>query len=57
MDPIQQKSEESYVNGICTIDSVVDIAKGDEIANPKLDKHGLPLVPQPTPFSDDPLVS
>ena len=22
----------------------------------KLDKHGLPLVPQPSPYSDDPLV-
>jgi hypothetical protein len=30
---------------------------GDEASNFRLDKHGLPLVPQPTQHKDDPLVS
>lgn len=46
-----------------------DIFQGDEKGNAtekssqhsaeslKLDKHGLPLVPQPSRFNDDPLVS
>lgn len=34
----------------------VDTTKGG-LANLKLDKNGLPLIPQPTDRSDDPLVS
>jgi hypothetical protein len=30
--------------------------KTDDTFNLKLDKHGLPLVPQPTSHKDDPLV-
>ena len=30
--------------------------KGDNTLNLKLDRHGLPLVPQPTSHKDDPLV-
>jgi hypothetical protein len=30
--------------------------RANETANLKLDKHGLPLVPQPTSHKDDPLV-
>jgi len=30
---------------------------GDASSNLRLDKHGLPLVPQPTEHKDDPLVS
>ena len=30
---------------------------GDDASNLRLDKHGLPLVPQPTQHKDDPLVS
>jgi hypothetical protein len=33
-----------------------DIAKEDVDLELKLDKHGLPLVPQPSRFKDDPLV-
>jgi hypothetical protein len=31
--------------------------KGEDGSNLKLDKRGLPLVPQPTSHKDDPLVS
>jgi hypothetical protein len=31
--------------------------QGKESPTLRLDKRGLPLVPQPTPFKDDPLVS
>jgi hypothetical protein len=30
---------------------------GDDAGNLRLDKHGLPLIPQPTQHKDDPLVS
>jgi hypothetical protein len=33
-----------------------DIAKNDLDSDLKLDKHGLPLIPQPSRFKDDPLV-
>jgi hypothetical protein len=32
-------------------------ANGGDSGNLRLDKHGLPLVPQPTEHKDDPLVS
>lgn len=36
---------------------VSDLAKDDlKYSDLKLDKHGLPLVPQPSRFKDDPLV-
>jgi hypothetical protein len=39
-------------------DSISDLEKSDEAtATLKVDPHGLPLVPQPSDFKDDPLVS
>lgn len=42
-----------------TADSISDLEKSDELSGGtlKLDPHGLPLVPQPSDFKDDPLVS
>lgn len=39
--------------------SIVDIDENAKTSTPtlKLDKHGLPLVPQPSDHRDDPLVS
>lgn len=39
--------------------STVDIDENGKTSTPtlKLDKHGLPLVPQPSDHKDDPLVS
>lgn len=40
-------------------DSVSDVEKSDEASDAPLrrDAHGLPLVPRPSDFTDDPLVS
>lgn len=40
------------------VDSVSDLEKSDDATGAlKVDPHGLPLVPQPSDFKDDPLVS
>ena len=67
MDPTHEKPEEMHVEGKYTNVSVADNTdvgldnpeqlKGDSSLNLRLDKRGLPLVPQPTPHKDDPLVS
>lgn len=61
MDPTHEKPEEMHVEGKYTNVNVADITdeqpKGDSALNLRLDKRGLPLVPQPTPHKDDPLVS
>jgi hypothetical protein len=63
-----EKSEEAIraeapsANGSLGDNAVMDLnnpedLKGDDALNLKLDKRGLPLVPQPTSHKDDPLVS
>jgi hypothetical protein len=39
-----------------TKDNAIECIR-EEISDPKLDRHGLPLIPQPTDRRDDPLVS
>lgn len=53
MEPSQGKAEVLYME-----QGKPEINQGEiEGSDPKLDKHGLPLVPQPTDRKDDPLVS
>ncbi len=53
---------EAMSTGVGVVDSERDLnhpeeLKGGEGLNLRLDKHGLPLSPQPTSHKDDPLVS
>jgi len=51
MEPNIEKSDAEYAER-----DVVQIESAENGGNTKLDKHGLPLVPQPTDHADDPLV-
>jgi hypothetical protein len=39
------------------VEQRISLEKADLEVHPVLDKHGFPLVPQPTSHTDDPLVS
>jgi hypothetical protein len=39
------------------VEQRIGLEKADFEVHPVLDKHGFPLVPQPTSHTDDPLVS
>jgi hypothetical protein len=69
MESLQSKAEVVHLErdkGTSRDDAVDKIAEaggrgefdeGEEISDTRLDRHGLPLVPQPTGRKDDPLVS
>jgi hypothetical protein len=62
MEFLQSKAEVTHMeegkkSALNTADDVPDIEDGREVTTGlKLDKHGLPLSPQPTDRKDDPLV-
>jgi hypothetical protein len=58
-DPNEETGERGEIGMIKEKDSndLEDSGSGSEAQNLKLDRHGLPLVPQPTDHKDDPLVS
>ena len=67
MDTTEIKPEAAYhedVNTPVGLEDPTDVEiikqeqlQGESTLDLKLDKHGLPLVPQPTSHKDDPLVS
>ena len=67
MDTTEIKPEAAYHEDVDTpvgLDDTADVEKfkqeqlkSESTLDLKLDKHGLPLVPQPTSHKDDPLVS
>jgi hypothetical protein len=67
MDPALEKAQVSQIDDALRNingqnDAGLDLndpqkLNGDDTSNLRLDRHGLPLVPQPTQHKDDPLVS
>ena len=62
MDSALEKAQVTQTDDVLNNGAEIDLndpqkLSGDIASNLKLDKHGLPLVPQPTQHSDDPLVS
>jgi hypothetical protein len=67
MDPALEKAQVSQIDDVSRNtngqnDAGLDLnnhqkLNRDDTSNLRLDKHGLPLVPQPTQHKDDPLVS
>lgn len=54
---MEKESQEHREDAIGTLNGSRDLEQSDEKARPlKLDKSGLPLVPQPSDHKDDPLV-
>ncbi len=54
---MEKESQEHREDAIGPFDGSQDLTQSDAKARPlKLDKSGLPLVPQPSDHKDDPLV-